>query len=317
MKINLLIEKQAHFSTIKIENPHLDPEKEEFISDLNKRALTQNKFQSELVERYGEEFYSNLVDFDMLSNLIYVNIYDLLVKKGYKYIGFQYYKHFEKTAINSCISLIIVSDLESELIISYEELPEDIIGPFFALKDKITNDALSHGFPCFLEEYISKSEKLKKAYLEYLHFPLGDRFAEAKIGAGLNGQIDRGIIGALTLLNDLEIESWSSCFGHYRFDEAGLEGAVVPSIDFKIDSEGYKDLIDFKLSNQDYSLIAIYPFTQSESSGELGYKITAGNNFLLEVSDGPERSVILSYLQSTLNKFILDYYKSKSSTINY
>lgn len=127
----------------------------------------------------------------------------------------------------------------------------------------------------------------------------------------MNGPIDRGIVGALTLLNHIGFETWSSCHGHCRFDEAGLEGGISPSIYLTLYEVKLNDLYSIKVAGGNkYFDIIIYPLNSSSSLES--FAIRSGSNLILESLDGNERAIVLSYYLSILNSFIFDLFTLKT-----
>lgn len=309
--MKVTIQKKALYSQLLISNPYLDEETATEISKMYEKSNSSDQFNKDVVSKYGSKLVESLTSFDMVRNLAYFVTYLNLRTKGYRYLGFNYIKGYEQAlSHNSIIAGINISNLDKKPIFEISDLPKDFIGAFFDYKQNLLNEAIEHTFPLHLEEYIEKDTELKSIYKHFHNFPLSDKYKGVKIGRGMDGPLDRLIVGAVTLLNKLNLETLSSCSGHSRYDEAGLEGAVAPHIILNLDDASYKHLLDFTETDPKFQNITIAPF---HSRGQtITYKLESGNNLMLEASNSSERAIILSYYLSILNHFTLSFYKSKN-----
>ena len=310
--MEIKIEKNEYYTKLEIPNAVVDDKINAEISKLYEESISKEAFVEVVTKKYGSEFIEELDTFEMVRNIMYFVTYLTLKEKGYRYLGFNYHPgYMGSLSANSVINSIHISNLDNEVIFEIGDILKEFLGVFNDYKATLLDLAMDESFPFYLEDFIGKNNDLKSLYKEFHNFPFGERFKDIPDGNGLTGPIDKLIVGAVTLLNKLNFETWSSCSGHFRFDEAGVEGAKAPNIYLQMDDKSYKELADFTLTDPRFNIISITPFLNHNEI--LCFKLESGNNLILEASNGPERSIILSYYLSTLNLFLLSYYKSKIS----
>ena len=310
MKIK--IEKNEYYTKLEIPNAVLDVNMDAEISKLYEESISKEAFVEVVTKKYGSEFIDELDTYEMLRNIMYFVTYLTLKEKGYRYLGFDYHPgYMGSLSANSVINSIHISNLDNEVIFEIGEIGKKFLGVFNDYKATLLNLAVEESFPFYLEDFIGKNNDLKSLYKEFHNFPLGERFKDIPDGNGLNGPIDKLVVGAVTLLNKLNFETWSSCSGHFRFDENGSASVTAPNVLLQLDDKSYKELTDFTVTDPRFNIISITPFLNRNEI--LCFKLESGNNLILEAHDGSERAIILSYYISTLNLFLLSYYKSKIS----
>jgi len=306
----LKLEKNDYYTKLEIPNVTMDDKINAEISKIYEEAVSKEAFVESVTQKYGSEFVEEIDSFEMVRNIMFFTTYLTLRMKGYRYLGFDYNVGFmDYLSPNSVINSIHISNLDKEVIFEVSEIPKEFVDLFFEYKAKLLNLALKESMPFYLEDFIEKNDELKSLYKEFHNFPLGERFKDIPENNGLNGPIDKLIVGAVTLLNKLNFQTWSSYSGHFRFDEAGVASIQTPHIDLNLDDQSYKELVEFTETDPRFSIISVAPF--HTNNGMLTFKLEAGNNLILEASDSSERAIILSYFLSTLNLFLLSFYKSK------
>ena len=296
----LNVEDKGVFWQVRVVNPLINSEIEDSLEKISNGSSNADDFANRVIMSYGVEFFEELSQFDMLRNVTLFSAYQFLRRSGYRYLGYEYVKDRDRTSINSGILSINISKLDSEVVLE-NALLNEAINDFFEYKEVVLNKAKST-FPFHLEGCIEKESAIKDVYMDYLSFPLSGRFKERKIGKGQDGPLDRLIVGGVSLLSYLGYDTWSSCAGHVRYDEAGVEGACTPYILLQLDDLSYRKLIEVKESDPDFEVITVSPFLHS--SGVVSFKIESGCKVILDATDSSERAVILSYYLTVLNKYI-------------
>ena len=308
--MEIKIGKNDYYTKLEIPNVAINDKINAEISKIYEEAVSKEAFVESVTLKYGSEFVDEIDSFEMVRNIMYFTTYLTLRMKGYRYLGFDYKVGFMGyLSANSVINSIHISNLDKEVIFEFSEIPKEFMDLFFEYKGKLLNLALKESMPFYLEDFIEKNNELKSLYKEFHNFPLGERFKDIPEDTGMDGPIDKLIVGAVTLLNKLNFQTWSSCSGHFRFDEAGVASIQTPHIDLILDDQSYKELVEFTETDPRFNIISVVPYHTYH--GKLSFKIEAGNNLILEASDGSERAIILSYYLSTLNLFLLSFYKSK------
>jgi hypothetical protein len=305
--MEVIIEDKGEFSQIKFKNPFLNNELSKEIDNINTSSKDESDFIEKFINIYGTELYDDLSQYNLIQNIKLHSLFQLFRNNGYNYLGFEYVKSKDKNPFNKCINSINISKLDKEVTLEGLDL-SIIVDDFFEYKKEIINTA-KYNFPIYLEKHIEENANLRDIYLDFLNFPNAERFNDIKIGNGQDGPIDRSIVGAVSILNANNYKTWSSCGGHIRYDEAGIEGVETPNILITLDADEYKFLIQIRNEDPKFEIITITPY--QHSSGVLSYKLESGNKLILQASDTTERAVILSYYLSILNSYILKLHKDK------
>ncbi|MFM7088048.1 MAG: hypothetical protein ACKOW9_00730 [Candidatus Paceibacterota bacterium] len=247
---------------------------------------------------FGTQALSTLQEYWSLRNVtLYVLKNKLEKSNPGKTIGFQYIPELISTDDNKVQAIVGESNLDLSDLQNFSL--QTLASDWFSL----TEIAVEESFPSIpiesLNDIILNDQEMLEIFQNLAQHPSQPDINDMPI--------DRRVLNAVTILTSRRYNTYNSCQGHERFDAAGLEGAVTPSIHLKLNSEEYRDLTrllnTFKneLNLNNISLLPI--FKEYEVNKVNNYVLDFGDRVTLASLSGANRSNYLEWCLGNLNLF--------------